>query len=103
MIELPSLTAEALIVAFATPIYLGGIALWLFIPWMGRFRDSGYVTEDEQAKTPSRLFRNCRVQFVTRGEEADLREISEHVQTSEPPMRQDDRPYLDFHFYNRAN
>jgi len=91
-----------LIVLPSALIYLGGIGLWLFIPWMGRLRDGEYVAEDEQAQTLSRLSLR-RVQFVTRGEEASVREISEQVQAAEPPMKQDDRPDLDIHFYNRAN
>jgi len=103
MIELPSLTDKALIVLPSALIYLGGIGLMLFARRMGRFRDGEYATENEQAQTPSRLSRNCRVQFVKHGEEASVREISEQVQAAEPPMRQDDRPDLDIHFYNRAN
>jgi len=103
MIELPSLTDKALIVLPGALIYLGGIGLMLFARRMGRSQDGEYVTEDEQAKTPSRVSRNCRVEFVKHGEDASVREISEQVQTAEPPMRQDDRPDLDIHFYNRAN
>lgn len=103
MITLLDLNPFALIVLPSALIYLGGIGLMLFARRMGRSRDGGYATENEQAQTPSRLSRNCRVQFVKHGEEASVREISEQVQAAEPPMRQDDRPDLDIHFYNRAN
>lgn len=103
MITLLDLNPFALIVLPSALIYLGGIGLMLFARRMGRSRDGGYATENEQAQTLSRASHSCRVEFVKHGEDASVREISEQVQAAEPPMRQDDRPDLDIHFYNRAN
>jgi hypothetical protein len=102
MIELPRLTAEALIVLAGAVIYLGGIGLWFTAQYFS-LGDGGHATEEDQAQTLSRLSHHCRIEFVRKGWEAELREISEHVQNAEPPMPECPREDIDIHFYNRAN
>jgi hypothetical protein len=96
------LTPFAVVVLAGALVYASGIALWLSAQYFS-LGDGGYVTEDKQAQTLSRLSHHCRIEFVRKGREASVREISEQVNGAEPPMPESDRPDIDIHFYNRAN